>query len=367
MAKHDLSVEFRESRKRINLGEREKVAQAAHLEVRSVLLESSDLRAHGLDPVLIGSYARHTSIWPGKDVDIFGKLQFCDISSIDPAMAYGSFRLALARFGDRVVEQPRSLKVRFGPESGFPPRKFLEAVEARTLAIDAPENKNFEFSVDVVPAVRWGDRLNWAIPTRAVELWQAEPMKRWVKTNPEGLTELASRLNAAFEIGGQGAFVPTVKAVRQIKAHHLSGTRPSSLFYEFVLCEGFSGGMINGESWADVTHSALSYLADRMSGGAARPVQDPVLGEPYHPAPTTVELDAAALVLARLREEASEAVSADRCRAAYLWRSILGSNGHEGHDSVFPLPDGCRADGTALAAVTENPLRGGNRERGFGS
>lgn len=53
----------------IALGDRAIVVIAAHVEVRSVLRASGELLAHGLDDVLIGSYARRVMNWPGKDVD----------------------------------------------------------------------------------------------------------------------------------------------------------------------------------------------------------------------------------------------------------------------------------------------------------
>ncbi len=344
------------------------MARAAHLEVTGVLQEDALLREKGLNPALIGSYARGTSIWPGKDVDVFGKLELCDIDSILPAIAYGLFRSALSEFGDRVEEQPRSLKIRFGPEVGYPGRRFLEAVEAADATIQNVGRLDFAFSVDVVPAVHWDDRRNWGIPTRDVELWlRAAPQERWVKTNPEALTELTRVRNAALEIYGDGAYVPTVKAIRQIKAVHLGRSKPSSLYFEFILHEGFLDGSIKGDSWADLTHSALRYIVDRIRDAYRRPVCDPVLDEVYHPVPSPDELSRAAEILEVCARYASEALTADRCRAAYLWRQAFGANGHEGHDSVFPVPDGCRADGTALAAIAVNPLRGGNRERGFGS
>lgn len=65
MAEQDLTYQFTESQRRINLTERVAIAQAAHLEVRAVLADDTVLNEHGLDDVLIGSYARNTAIWPG--------------------------------------------------------------------------------------------------------------------------------------------------------------------------------------------------------------------------------------------------------------------------------------------------------------
>lgn len=367
MAQHELTQEFGESQRRINLGERVRVAQAAHLEVTAVLRRSAALRELGLNPTLIGSYARDTSVWPGKDVDVFGKLERQDIKSIAPGDAYGLFKAALAGFGERLQEQPRSLKITFGSDAGYPLPEFLKEASAAESTVRAPENRGFSFSVDVVPAVRWDDKYAWGIPTHDAEFWKrAAPQERWVKTNPEVFTELTQNLNRTVSVLGQGAYVPSVKAMRQIKAHHLGKGKPGALYFEFMAYEGFNEGEIQGESWADLTRSTLDYVVGRLHNAPTRPVSDPALHEPYQRAPSAGELAAAAEALAGPARQASEALATDRCRAAHLWRGVFGANGHEGHESVFPIPEGCRADGTVLAAVAANPLTGGSQERGFG-
>ena len=163
MAKHDLAEEFAELQRRINLGGRAAVAQAAHLEVRDVLHRSEALRERGLQDVLIGSYARHTAIWPGKDVDVFGKLTAETVDTIEPLVAYELFVAALApHYGARMTLQPRSIKIAFGAAFGIP--------DARHLAdLDGRADDLFDFAVDVVPAVRWDD--HWGIPARDRSLW----------------------------------------------------------------------------------------------------------------------------------------------------------------------------------------------------
>lgn len=102
MAVYPLTDEFGEAQKNVNLGRRRLVAQAAHHEVRTVLKLCRELREHGLDDVLIGSYARDTGIWPGKDVDIFGKLTRATVESLHPDVAYQLFS-ALSRRVTRVA------------------------------------------------------------------------------------------------------------------------------------------------------------------------------------------------------------------------------------------------------------------------
>ena len=98
MAVFDLHDQFKKMQSNIKLGDRALVAIAAHVEVRSVLRESEALLEHGLDDVLVGSYARKVSIYPGKDVDVFGRLMSDTVSSIAPDDAYALFDHALKPF-----------------------------------------------------------------------------------------------------------------------------------------------------------------------------------------------------------------------------------------------------------------------------
>ena len=46
----------------------------AHTEIRAVLENDEQLLELGVDTKLIGSYSRDAGIYPGKDVDVFVKL-----------------------------------------------------------------------------------------------------------------------------------------------------------------------------------------------------------------------------------------------------------------------------------------------------
>ncbi len=333
MAIQNLSAQFGEAQANVNLGRRRLVAQAAHLEVRAVLNLCPDLRKRGLDDVLIGSYARDTGIWPGKDVDIFGKLTAETIESILPEAAYQLFLDALSRrYEGRMTEQPRSIKIDFGPgDERAPAEKYLKIEKAASADL-------FAFSVDVVPAVRSNEI--WAIPARDRNAWARSSAKdRWIRTDPETLTELTSARNHDVLVSGQGAFVPTVKAVRQIRREHLGDAKPGGLFLELVLHEGFASGEIAGDSWADVTANALAFCARRLRAAHADPVCDPVLVQPYSPSPDATQLAVAADIFERLASEAHLALTQDQCPAAAAWRHVFGSNAK---GPVFPLPAGCR-------------------------
>lgn len=373
MAIYPFNTEFSTAQSRINLGERARIAVAAHVEVRAVLAGSNALAEAGLADVLVGSYARSLSIWPGKDVDVFGRLDAHSTDTIAPADAYDLFADALDVYerDGRLTRQPRSLKISFGP--GCP----VSAASIRTAGVEHGWSRSelddivakaattdFEFSVDVVPAVVWGD--HYGIP----ELNVAEDGTRtlgetWQRTNPVALNDETRQRNREPEIAGHGAFVPTVKALKQVKTHHLADVKPSFLFYEFMLHEGFARGEIEGETWADITSSALSYVSGRLGTALAQPVCDPVLGQPYAPTPDSAALAASRSVFDSLAGKAAYAVSThDRCQAAIEWRNIFGTN--RGGRSVFRLPDGCRGSGVAQGAAAANLSSGGTEERSFG-
>jgi len=363
-----LTGEFKAMQQNINLGIRRKVAIAAHFEVRAALVLAPALASRGLDHVLIGSYPRNTGIWPGKDVDVFGKLTRESIDSIDPDAAYNLFYGVLVEaFPGRVSPQARSVKVDYEP--GVLPGATFVREAAAFLNEDAaalpPPSAGFEFSVDVVPAVRFGDV--WGIPHRNRGDWvRSAATDRWTRTNPEELTSLTQRQNGRCAIGGQGAYVPTVKAVRQIRCAHLGDLKPGGLYFELLAYEGFANDQIVGDSWAEVTASALGYIAARLRTVGSSPVCDPVLDQPYRPSPEPAAISHAADVFAQVAAKAKSALHADLCAAAAAWREIFGTNTHT-NGPVFPLPPNCRADGTTVPVITTpNPLRGTNEAHGFG-
>jgi len=364
----NLAEQFRTAQRNIGLSARRKVAIAAHLEVSAALKLAEPLVDRGLADVLIGSYPRRTGIWPGKDVDVFAKLTNESIDTIEPSEAYDLFYTVLDRyFPGRVQPQGRSVKVDYRP-STLPGIAFIREA-ARIL--EQPETlapaDGFEFSVDVVPAVHFGTV--WGIPDRNRERWtRTAAAERWVRTNPEQLTELTQQLNAAVSISGQGAYVPTVKTIRQIRRAHLGDAKPGGLYFELIVHEGFTLGQIKGESWAEITAATLRYVADRLLTVGDTPLCDPVLEQPYHPRPDPGPVAHAAVVFARLASDAEAALTRERCPAAAVWRQIFGSN-TKVNGPVFELPAGCRSDGSVMpvfAGTQPNPVRGTNEAHGFG-
>lgn len=374
MAVHALHDQFVAMQHSIALGDRALLVIAAHTEVGAVLRASDELRGHGLDAVLIGSYARRVMNWPGKDVDVFGRLLGETVDSMTPGDAYEAFGRALEPFADegRLTSQPRSFKVDYGPD------RVPRAAAIRSAGTDygwgsarvanVLRNRQqlaFEFSVDVVPAVVWDRHFGIPETNQNLRTGARHRTGHWRQTDPVQLIQLTRTRNRDQQVMGQGAFVRTVKAIRQAKTNHLSKTRPSSLFYEFMLHEGFDDGSIFGDSWADITASALSFIAERLGRVSSEPVLDPALGDPYNPIPDQADLGAARSVFDSLAGRARHAVTTEqRCQAAIEWRHIFGVNERAGQ--VFPLPPGCRGTGVAMGVGAANEAVGGTGERGFG-
>lgn len=376
MAVHPLTDQFVEAHSRISLGDRRRIAIAAHFEVRSVLRASRRLRDLGLQDVLIGSYARRVSIWPGKDVDVFGRLMKHTVNTLDPLTAYQAFEHSLRHYAlqGRLTKQPRSLKVAFGPGRPPTPQAIRAVADQRDWARSDTERLvrdririPFDFSVDVVPAVRYGS--HYGIPDLdQLAGGQRYLSRRWKQTNPVAITERTQQRNKAPLIGGVGGFVPVVKTMKQVKEQHLSDVKPSALYYEFMFHEGFRSRMISGDSWADITASALRYIAKRLGKAGSDPICDPVLGVCYEPQPSTQMLLHARSKFEDLARKSRQAITTnDRCQAAVYWRAVFGQNGRSPHSDVFPLPRGCRSDGVLMGAPAANVSTGGTQERSFGT
>ena len=186
-----LDIEFDQAVRNVTIsGVKRDRAIAAHTEVRALLESDAELCSWGIDSILIGSYARQTARYPGKDVDVF--LRFKNLSvRHDPGKVYSAVeRVLVARYGlkdldtdGRVTRRARSLNVDFpDPED------------------DLGDNS---FSIDAVPAVPWGE--HWGIPNRDRDLWNSEE-KRWVKTNPAKFANDTNALAIA-------SWSPTVGAI----------------------------------------------------------------------------------------------------------------------------------------------------------
>jgi hypothetical protein len=91
----DLSSYFVEAMGRIEPLDDANNAKIAHAEVSDVLKQSQALRDLGIEPKLIGSYARDVSIRRVKDVDVFGRLTEAD-KDLWPAKAMNLFEDALS-------------------------------------------------------------------------------------------------------------------------------------------------------------------------------------------------------------------------------------------------------------------------------
>jgi hypothetical protein len=330
---HALVPEFKSALGRIEIGrDPRRYAAEAQADIRGYLEADETLCGWGVDTVLIGSYARDTGIYPGKDVDVFTKLTKLSTDDTDPRTIFdATWEILEAEYGDRAEPQPRSVKIEF-------------------------DRDGFEFSVDVVPAVRCGER--WAIPRHDTDLWD-DPEQRWVETDPEQITKLTVAMNKLLLVGGQGAYVPTVKMVRQARRYHRQKEKPGGSYFELLSYWAFKRGEVSGSSFAEIFASTLASVAGQLRSG--HQLIDPVLGTPYKPSPDPMLLADAASVFGRLAAEAREAVTTDdRCRAGSLWRGILGQN-EQGW--CFPIPNGCDEHGRALP-VTAVGVSRGSRERG---
>ena len=210
-----------------------------------------------------------------------------------------------------------------------------------------------------MPAVRFGKR--WALPTHDRDFWTRGPQERWVETDPELLGILTETRNKEPQVGGDGAYVPTVKMIRQIRSHHLADAKPGGLYFEIACYWAFECGDAAGSTHAEILAATLRSVAAQLASGTG--LIDPVLGRAIAPPPSPADLARAASEFGALASQAEAALGMERCAAAAIWRRILGSNSR---GECFPLPAGCDASGNPIRRVTPVAAQGARGARGFG-
>lgn len=345
-----LSNEFAQAVRNVSIhGDKRDRAIAAHSEVSRLLEDDDELCDWGIAPRLIGSYGRQTARYPGKDVDVF--LRFRNLSARhSPEKVYNAVERVLVESygvkgeddGGRVTRQARSLKIDFpDPEAHF---------------------SDVAFAIDAVPAVPYQG--HWAIPNRDRDKWNNDE-KRWIKTDPVQFADDTNTLATASwspTVGGANAYRPIVRLLRQVRHVHLAERRPGGLFIEIAAYYVWDEQLVRGGSYAELLASTLKHVGARLIDSSASGLPDPVLGTPLKPDLQPWQWTSAGQTFERLARAAYEALEAERCRAAKLWRDILGSNDR---GQILPLPDGCDAAGFPVGSVTAVGALGSNQPRGF--
>jgi hypothetical protein len=345
-----LDGEFAQAVRNVTVhGEKRDRAIAAHTEVRELLYADTELSDWGVDTLLIGSYARQTARYPGKDVDVF--LRFGELSVRNsPEKIYNAVERVLVDEyglkgqddGGRITQQSRSLKIEF-PDPG-------------------DHFSDTSFSIDAVPAVPWDS--HWAIPNRDRDKWD-NTEKRWIKTDPvQFATDTNTLATASWSptVGTANAYRPIMRLLRQARHVHLGGQRPGGLFIEIAAYYAWNDQLVSGNSWAELLASTFEHVAVQLKNCAQDGLADPVLGTLLKPELDYWQWNSASLTYQRLADEARQALDADKCRAAKIWRDILGTNDR---GQVLPLPDGCDAAGFPVGSVTAAGSLGSDQPRGF--
>lgn len=347
-----LTTEFAQAVRNVTIhGEKRDRAMQAHAEVRELLESDSELSDWGIDTVLIGSYARQTARYPGKDVDVF--LRFGELSARhSPEKIYNAVeRVLVEEYGlkdedpeGRITRQARSLKIDFpDPDAHF---------------------SDTSFAIDAVPAVPWDS--HWGIPNRDRDKWD-NTEKRWIRTNP---VQFASDTNTVATaswsptVGTTNAYRPIVRLLRQVRHVQLGSQRPGGLFVEIAAYYVWNEQQVTGSSWAELLASTFEHVGARLVKCAQDGMADPVLGTTLKPELDFWQWNSAGLTFQRLAGEAKEALGEEKCRAAKIWRDILGSNDR---GQVLPLPEGCDAAGFPVGSVTAAGSLGSDEPRGFAS
>lgn len=313
-----LPTYFQEALKNIEPGDDATNAKNAHAEVSNFLKADPWLKNLGVDPYLIGSYAREVSIRRVKDVDVFARLRKAT-SDLRPGQILDKMENVLTEAfdEDRVERQHRSIKVNFPA---------------------------YELSVDAVPARPCGG--HWEIPNRPEHAKRA----RWVETNPIRLGELTTEANKDFLLNDKGIYVPTVKLVRQIRREWVDD-QPGGLYFEILTYWAFQQTKPSENTVAEYLTTILAIIADQVLPEAVEHgLDDPTMPDKKITTKATDEQLLAALD--RTREAAAIAQQAldedDDCRAALAWQQLFGKTTED--EVVFPMPSYCNADGTWKAA-----------------
>jgi hypothetical protein len=323
-------------------------APKAHHQVREALEDDRTILGWGVDPILIGSYKRHVSIRRIKDVDVFGRLYDLPLD-VTPTETLNRFERALREAfppqggKPRVKRQSRSLQVAFPEYNGL----YVDAVPARPHVTSS--------GLDV-----------WEVPTREDGTWQV--------TNPDELTRLTSEMND--EEHTDGAYVRTVKLLRQTRRSLMGNKRPRGLVVEIAVFHAFNSGRVDGFTHAEWYVAALRETARVLEAAFVdgQGLDDPTLpGEKIKLGSTAADQVTLAEEFGRAAEEALQALDrpeTEACNGAKAFRELLGKAVDDSGDTdfVFPMPDYCNPDGTPkqFSSVTAGQSRIPAGDRRFG-
>ena len=121
---------------------------------------------------------------------------------------------------------------------------------------------------------------------------------------------------------------------------------------------------VTGSSWAELVANTLAAVSKRLRTAAEFGVPDPVLGTTMKPGLDPSQWRSTAAVVEDLAAKAIQALEADKCRAAKLWREILGENDR---GQILRLPPGCNANGLPMVDAAPVTAVGSDSARGFAS
>lgn len=314
---------FNQALQRIEPGDDATHAQAAHQLVADALCADPKLKGLGVNPLLIGSYARDVSIRRVKDVDLFARLKNATATTW-PGETYDHVVEVLEEaFPDNVVRQHRSVMVNF---------------------------PDYDLSVDVVIARRCVDHPDdhWQIPQRLDENSNAQ----WIETNPCRMMELKSEANAEFVLNGRGAYVPIVKLVRQVRRTWVDG-QPGGYYFEVLTWHAFQDLQPDEKSFAGYLTVVLEWIAEHLPQFASDGPDDPTMdGKKIKSKATEDDVKAAAERMAEAARLARDAWEDEEpCSSAEKWQKLLGEMHHvTDPEPVFSLPDYCSDEATARVA-----------------